>query len=82
MGVITFNFNLTIKNCKKNKKALYRESQCYNCKFSWFPRIVKTLCTVLLIQLKAQLSRMTHSLELSPKGIYKQNDDNPKVVEF
>lgn len=24
---------------------------------------------------------MTHSLELSPKGIYKQNDENPKVIE-
>ena len=25
---------------------------------------------------------MTHSLELTPKGIFKVNDDNPKVIEY
>jgi len=35
-----------------------------------------------LNQLKAQLVRMTSSLEIIPKGLYKQNDDNPKVIEF
>lgn len=30
--------------------------------------------------LKAQITRMTHSLELSPKGIFKVNDDNPKII--
>lgn len=32
-------------------------------------------------QLKAQLVRMTSSLEIVPKGLYKPNDDNPKIVE-
>lgn len=82
MGIITFDFNLTTKNRKKNKKVIYRKSQCHNNKFSYLSRTIKTLCKILLIQLKAQLARMTHSLELSPKGIYKQNDENPKVIEF
>lgn len=34
------------------------------------------------IQLKAQLSRITHALELAPKGVYKLNDENPKIIEF
>lgn len=25
---------------------------------------------------------MTHSLELTPKGIYKVNDDNPKITQY
>jgi hypothetical protein len=25
---------------------------------------------------------MTNSLEITPKGIYKPNDENPKLVEF
>jgi hypothetical protein len=32
--------------------------------------------------LKAQLVRITHSLELTPKGIFKPNDENPKIVEY
>lgn len=32
--------------------------------------------------LKAQLVRMTHSLELVPKGLLKPNDDNPKLVDY
>ena len=32
--------------------------------------------------MKAQITRITHSLELIPKGIYKVNDENPKIVEF
>jgi hypothetical protein len=32
--------------------------------------------------LKAQLVRMTSSLEIVPKGIFKPNDDNPKLVEY
>jgi radial spoke head protein 4/6 len=32
--------------------------------------------------LKAQLVRMTHSLELAPKGLFKPNDENPKLVEY
>jgi hypothetical protein len=25
---------------------------------------------------------MTHALEIAPKGIYKPNDDNPKIIEL
>ena len=32
--------------------------------------------------LKAQLVRMTSSLEIVPKGIFKPNDDNPKLVDY
>ena len=33
------------------------------------------------MQLKAQLVRMTSSLELAPKGIYKASEENPKLTE-
>jgi hypothetical protein len=32
------------------------------------------------MKLKAQLVRMTLSLEVVPKGIYKPNDDNPRLI--
>lgn len=33
------------------------------------------------MQLKAQLSRMTHSLQLCPNGVYKVHEENPKLIE-
>lgn len=32
--------------------------------------------------LKCIVSRITHSCELAPKGLYKMNEENPTILEF
>ncbi len=36
----------------------------------------------IAIQLKAQIVRISAATVLTPKGLYKANDDNPKIIEF
>lgn len=32
--------------------------------------------------MKCVIARITHACEITPKGIYKLNDENPAIVEF
>jgi len=32
--------------------------------------------------LKTQIARITHSTVISPRGLYKTNDENAKIIEF